>query len=85
MAKVVLNKAALRRLLTSPQAEAMVRQRADRIAAACNSESSWGGYRSDSERTGSRARARVYNISDRGQADEARNNRLIRGLNRGGE
>lgn len=58
-------------------------RRAAAIAAAANAESSWGGYESEVDTSGSRPRARVWNIKPEAQDDEARNNRIIRNLDAG--
>lgn len=81
--RLTFNTGAIEQLLTSPAMEAELKRRAERIAAAANAESSWGGYQASSSREGSRARARVWNVKHEAADDEARNNRLIRGLDAG--
>ena len=60
-----------------------LKQRAERIEAACNAQSSWGGYESEAEMGRTRAVARVWTITSGAVADNARNQRLIRNLDAG--
>lgn len=81
--EVRFNEQAIARLLKSPAVEQDLARRAERVADAANSESSWGGYYSDSSSEGTRARARVWNVKAGAADDEARNNRMIRALDAG--
>lgn len=76
--RMKFNKGAIKQLLTMPAAQAMVDREGERVASACNGQSSWGGYHAASEPGGSRARARVYEGDARNE--EARNQRLVRNL-----
>jgi hypothetical protein len=60
----------------------IVAERGQAIAAACNAESSWGGYESAAEVTYVGAMAVVRSIGE--HDDEARTNRLVRNLGAGG-
>ena len=81
--EVTFNGDAIERLLTSPAMVQDLRRRAERVADAANRESSWGGYASSASGEGRRAHARVWNVKAGAADDEARNNRLIRGLDAG--
>lgn len=74
--------AGLEALVKSPEALAIVEEKAQAIAAACNAESSWGGYDSAARIDNDRARARVWSFDDRD--DEARDNRILKNLDAGG-
>jgi hypothetical protein len=80
MAKVKINRDNFRRLRTSPEALALVADRAEAVAEACNAQSSWGGYEARSSASGNRARAQVWTIEREAVVDNARNQRLIRNI-----
>lgn len=71
------NQQGFRDLMRDP---ALVEGRGERIADACNADSSWGGYYSAVSVSDIRARARVWSIGGNG---EARKQRLIRNLDAG--
>lgn len=71
----------LAELVTSPELLPLVKEKVDAIAAACNEESSWGGYSSAASIDGDRVRGRVWSYDDRD--DEARDNRMLRHLDAG--
>lgn len=78
--RVKINRDGFREMRTSPAALALVTERAERIAGACNAASSWGGYEVRSNVNGNRARAQVWTIEREAVVDNARNNRIIREL-----
>lgn len=63
-------------LMTSPAAHALVNQKAEALAEACNAESSWGGYDWEPGESAIRARARVWTVN----SSEPREQRLLRNL-----
>lgn len=83
MAKVrlVLDRRNIDRLATSPEAVVDVRRRVEAMAAACNSQSSWGGYESEVDVDGRGVVGRVWSIDE--ASDEARAQRLVRNLDAG--
>ncbi|HEY4268414.1 MAG TPA: hypothetical protein VGM94_09510 [Galbitalea sp.] len=80
MAKVRLkwNQPAFVAIDTAPKALELVRSKVDAIAAACNEQSSWGGYASGAAIHPDRVRGTVWSFDNR--VDEARDNRMIRNL-----
>lgn len=62
----------------SPEVLALIKAKAEAVAAACNAESSWGGYASAAAIHSDRARGTVWSYDNRN--DEARDNRLVRNL-----
>lgn len=78
-----MNQRAIADLLTGPEITAELERRAQAIADAANSESSWGGYYSAVTNDGNRARARVWNIKSGASDDESRNGRMLRNLDSG--
>lgn len=63
----------------------LVSGRAEAVAAACNAQSSWGGYDSATESDNIRARARVWSYASQdGTGTTERANRMIRNLGAGG-
>lgn len=74
--KVKVNRAAVRALMRNA---ALVEGRGEAIAAACNSESSWGGYSAYTSVSAIRARSRIV-CAD---ATPDRANRLVRNLDAG--
>lgn len=71
------------RIRTEAKVLADLKARAERIEAACNGQSSWGGYESEAEMGRTRAVARVWSIGPEAVEDNARNQRLIRNLDAG--
>ena len=71
------------RIRTEEKVLADLRERAKKIADACNMQSTWGGYYSAAVVRGDRARARVWSIGPKAAEDNARNQRLIRNLDAG--
>lgn len=71
----------LEALVKSEEGLAIVAAKAEAIAAACNAESSWGGYASSARIDSDRARAHVWSFDNR--VDEARDNRILRNLDAG--
>lgn len=67
---------AIVQLMTSPEAHALVNEKAQALADACNAESTWGGYDWEPGESAIRARARVWSI----KRSEAREQRLLRNL-----
>lgn len=65
-------------ILGGAKALAAVSEKVDSIAAACNADSSWGGYFSAASSTNGRARGRVWSADNRN--DEHRDQRLVRNL-----
>lgn len=78
-----INKKVLVAMMRDPKVVNDLARRAKAVAAACNSQSEWGGYEWDIDTSGSRPRARVYNIKHSASDDESRNNRMIRALDFG--
>lgn len=76
--RLKFHRQAIEEIEKSPEALALVQQKADAIADACNGQSSWGGYFSAAEVNSDRARARVWSAD--GRNDEARDQRLIKNL-----
>jgi hypothetical protein len=70
----------IREVMASDNAKALVGNMADDVAAACNSDSSWGGYYAGDASSSVRARATVWSIGGNG---EERKNRLLRNLDAG--
>jgi hypothetical protein len=84
MARVTIHRDQFRALRTSAKAQALVDAAAERIAAACNGQSTWGGYEASSRPNPTqRAAAYVWTIEPEAVADNARNQRLIRNLDAG--
>jgi hypothetical protein len=69
-------------IMAGPEAQEMLDRRARAITAACNNDSTWGGYHYAVSRDAVRARARIWSADARN--DEARDQRLIRNLDAGG-
>lgn len=80
MIEVTVNEAAVHQLMH--ECIGIVSARGAAVAAACNAESSWGGYESAAEVTDIGAMAVVWSIGD--HDDEARQNRLVMNLGAGG-
>lgn len=79
--RLKVNRGEFRELRTSPAAQALVDKHAERIAAACNAQSSWGGYEATSRANPvQRAAAYVWTREREAVADNARNNRILRNL-----
>lgn len=78
-----VNKKAMVALMRHPAVVNDLARRAKAVAEACNAQSKWGGYEWDVDTSGSRPRARVFNIKHDASDDEARNNRMIRSLDFG--
>lgn len=78
--RIVINEDAVHELMH--QTVGLLAEKGAAIAAACNAESSWGGYESDAEVTEIGAMAVVWTIGE--HDDEARQNRLVRNLGAGG-
>lgn len=70
--------AGLKAIDRSPQALALLEEKAKAIADACNQQSSWGGYAYAARIEPERARARVWSYDNRN--DEARDHRMIKNL-----
>lgn len=79
--RVKINRAGIKALMRSDGALAAVAVKGEAIAAACNEQSSWGGYYSAAAVGPDRARARVWSADNRN--DEARDNRLMKNLDAG--
>jgi hypothetical protein len=81
--RVVISRAGLRALMLNSD---LVTPRAEAIADACNSESSWGGYASAaSNQSRIRARAHVWSYASQdGTGTTERANRMVRNLDSGG-
>lgn len=79
--KVVVHSDASDALLNSEAVAEMLADMASAIEAACNTDSSWGGYASAVETSGDRPVGRVWSIGR--HDDEARRQRLIRNLDAG--
>lgn len=71
------NREGFRDLMRDPS---LVEGRGERVADACNAESSWGGYYHATTVSDVRARSRVWSIGGNG---ETRQQRLIRNLDAG--
>ena len=82
-AKIKFQRGAIRKMLTSPEARADIQRRAEAVAQACNSQSSWGGYEASQQPGRNRARSIVWTIEGEAVADNARNNRIVRNLGAG--
>ena len=78
--KLRFNFDAFREIRHDPRVVAELDRRARAIEAACNGQSSWGGYEAEVDEEGSRPRARVWSISGHAREDNARSQRLIRNL-----
>lgn len=76
--RVKVRRAGVRELMTSEAALELIKGKAEAVAEACNSQSSWGGYFSAASADASRARAKVWSADRRN--DEARDQRLVRNL-----
>ena len=70
-----------RKIMRSANVQRDIEKRAERIAAACNAQSSWGGYEWAPASSGSGAQ--VWSISDHARADNARSNRMLKNLDAG--
>jgi hypothetical protein len=79
--RVVTNKRNIDKLDTLPTTIADVTGRVQAIENACNSQSSWGGYRSEVEVYDDGPHGRVWSIDE--ASDEARAQRLVRNLDAG--
>ena len=81
--RMTVNRAAYRRIMTSPMLLADVRRRTKAVADACNAESSWGGYYWQSRMTPTRVVGTVWSIgrSDRPGGDRAL--RMVRKIDSG--
>jgi hypothetical protein len=79
--KVVIHEAAVRELLTSAAVQSDLERRGAGIAAACNADSTWGGYESGPVPGDPTAKVNVWSIG--ADDDEARRNRLVRNLDAG--
>lgn len=79
--RLKINRGGFNELRTSQQAQALVDREAERVADACNAQSSWGGYEATSRSNPKRrAAAYVWTIEREAVVDNARNNRLLRNL-----
>ena len=76
--RIVLNDKNIDKLPTLPKAVADLARRVGAVEDACNSQSSWGGYRSEVEEWPDGPVGRVWSIDE--ASDEARQQRLIRNL-----
>lgn len=86
MSKIRLKfkRGAFAELRTQPKVRADIERRAAAVAAACNADSTWGGYKSGPEaQNQSRAAANVWTVSAGAREDNARNQRMIRNLQAG--
>lgn len=79
--RIVIHDKAVQQLVHSEAAQADLMRRAERIAQACNDESSWGGYETSGELDGEGPEARVYSIDQQSSSERA--NRIIRNLDAG--
>jgi hypothetical protein len=79
--RIVLNQRNIDKLPTLPKVVADTARRTKAIADACNSQSSWGGYRSEVEVYDDGPHGRVWSIDE--ASDEARAQRLVRNLDAG--
>ena len=77
------NRAALRQLLDDPAVVADTQRRAEAIAQACNSQSTWGGYVARPDDDADRARSVVLNVDPDASPDEARNLRMLSNMDAG--
>lgn len=76
--RIDIDRAALLKLMRNAD---LVEKPAAATAAACNGESSWGGYDYEVEVSSIRARARVWTYANQdGSTSTERANRLIRNL-----
>jgi hypothetical protein len=76
--RIVLNQRNIDKLPTLPKVVADTARRTKAIEDACNSQSSWGGYRSEVEVYDDGPHGRVWSIDE--ASDEARAQRLVRNL-----
>lgn len=83
MVDIRWNDDAFEEILSGKKTRAEVDRISKAIAAACNKDSSWGGYYGRAVGKG-RARGRVWNVKKDASDDETRNNRMIRNLRAGG-
>lgn len=76
--RVKMKRSGIRALMANP---ALVVPRAEAIAAACNEQSSWGGYASADASSKTRGRAHVWSYAKQdGSGTTERANRLIKNL-----
>lgn len=79
--RVQVRRRGIQQIMTSPKMRAEIERRAAAVAAACNAQSSWGGYESGAESLNRiRASANVWTTDLRATRDEARSNRMIHNL-----
>ncbi|AKU15749.1 hypothetical protein [Luteipulveratus mongoliensis] len=77
--RVVVHDQVLRDIEQSDEADRMIRNKAEAVAAACNAESSWGGYEvADDSEEPIPARAVVIDIAE--PSTDTRADRMIRNL-----
>lgn len=79
--RIVFKPGAIERILHAPKVVDDIRRRTDAVAAACNADSSWGGYHADTDVVGGRAHGTVWNGD--GRNDEPRDQRMLRKLDHG--